>query len=136
MAFARVLHHELPVGVFHEHCSVRHLASAQLMWLEQWLKCGTDRGEIGRIIAEAHIDQSGDEFDMYRSQTEGGRHEFLSHQRRSQELALQIVRPLVIWTNQASEVASLFLADLSPTVSAGIEESADPRLIVAQDYDG
>src|SRR6185437_14891376 len=84
---------------------------------------------------EADIERAGDGLDVDRLERDPGGIETLMHPPGMDQLAGQVVGPLMIGAGEAGALAALLLADLEAAMPAGIEEGAQRAGAVAQDDD-
>src|SRR5215472_2796309 len=135
VAFARVLHDQLPVRLFDQRYFVRELGLGEVVRLE----VGRERGAIGlegrRLLGEADEDRAFDGLDVDRLERNAAGIELLVHATRIEQLSGEVVRPLVIGTGEAQALSALGIADLETAVPAGVEEGANHASTVAHNDD-
>jgi hypothetical protein len=97
IAFAIVLHRELPVALHHDIDLLGHLGVAEIMRE----KIGLDRllhlvDVRGRIVRKANKQNTGDVFEVHRFQTEAAAIDFMRHMLGESKRAGEIVCPVMV----------------------------------------
>ena len=134
VTLARILHDQLPIGALHQCRRMSDLAVAQIVRAHKQLERSADRLEVRCGIAQAHINQAGGALHPQRTQPIGLGIKALLHPTRAQQLAMQVVGPLMIGAYQPMRMAALFGAHLGAAVPAAVEECADASLLIAQNH--
>ena len=135
VALARVLHHELPVGLLDQRRLKGDFPQMQLVRRQHRLELVVEVVERGRRLRQAHVDGAGDGAQRHRAQVVLGRVEVGRHAGRVDQLALQVVGPLMVRAHEAGALRQPVRADLRAAVPAGIEERPQRVVPAAHHHD-
>ena len=136
VAFARVLHHELPVAAFDQSVLVGDFRIRQSVGRQHWFEVGLEIGEVGWCVGEAHVDAARDRLDMDGSQGVAAHVEIRRHVARRQEFALQAVHPLMVGADQPRLSSDAGGADLRAAMPARVMESAQHAVRASHQHHG
>ncbi|MNZ86934.1 hypothetical protein D3C78_1057790 [compost metagenome] len=136
VALAVVFPDELPIALFDDRAFMRDLRFPDAVRSHVALDFLAHGLEIRRLIGKADEDVTGDGFAGDRLQAEIALVELFTHVTCEEQLAVEIVGPLVVRTDKARRLALLRGADAGAAVATGIVEGADLPIATANDDDG
>ena len=135
IAFAIVLHHQFPVGVFDIVVLHGDLETVEIVDADLIGDVGFHPVDRWRSVAHADEDQPTDILERDRSETVVRLVEILRHAARREQIAVQTIGPLVIGTHQARGAATLIETDFGTPVTAAVPERAHFLVAPAHDDD-
>ena len=136
VAFAIILHHELPVGILDQIVLHRDLAVLKIIDPDLGLDIGLHPVDRRRRVAEADEQQAADIFERDRDQPEVLLVEILRHRACGQQPPVQAVGPHVIGAHQARGVAGLRAAHPRTAMPAAVVERAHRAVASPHDNHG
>ena len=133
IAFAIILHHQLPVGVLDQVVLDRNLAMLEVEQLDLRGDIGFDPIDRRRRVAHADEDQPADVLGRDRGQVDRRLVELGPHVARPKQRSVEVVGPLVVRADQLGRRPALCLADARTTMLAAVEERPHRAVAAAND---
>lgn len=134
IALAVVFPDELPVAFFDDRRFECDLRLAQPVRQKIGFDHGAHRREVGRILCQTNEDVAADDFAGDRLQSELALVEAVRHLAREQQPPVELVSPLMVGTDQLGGGALVGVAHAAAAMPAGVVESVDPSLLVADQH--
>jgi hypothetical protein len=135
VALTIVLHRELPVALLNDRLLERHLGVGEVVGRQAWLHDARELVDVGRrLVGEADEQEAADRAQVDRPQTVAAPVEVLAHMLGVDQLARELVGPLVVRADELADRRRAGLEQAGATVTADIVERPDD-LIVAPDED-
>jgi hypothetical protein len=136
VALARILHDELPIGALEQGRLMGDLGVLEIVRLQHradGLRVGL---EVGRGVGQADIDGAGQRLDMDGPERMARGIETLSHPAGEDELAGEVIGPLMIGADETGGLAGALGTEFGAAMAAAIVEAAQRAGAVADDDDG
>ncbi|MNP39119.1 hypothetical protein D3C76_1326780 [compost metagenome] len=134
IALSAIFHYQLPVGMFGKHCAVSDLGIFQVVGRQHRLDLSAEFVKAWNILRQGNEDHTGDYLAVHRPQAMAVRVEVGRHVPGEDQVAGQVVGPLMVGAHQAACRTLFAGAEQGSPVPAGVEVRPYHAFGLTDDY--